>query len=449
MTYRFIIAAGLLMVLGSCTKYLEAVPNSGLTVPRTAADFEQVLENEVMILNTPVLGEFSADDFYMPDAVLASQNVQLRNSFIWAKDIYEGGAASGWANMYNKIYNANIVLEGLERQSAQGAVVARANEIKSWALFCRAQALHDLAQVFAQPYKPQSADQDLGLPLKLSTNLTEFATRATVAQTYNQIVTDLLSSIPELPDNMTKSHRNRPCKAAGYALLARVYLNMQNYKLALDAAEKSLKLYAVLLDYNLANTASALPFSPLTDEVILVSTQVTYSNRTWQVDRQLYNSFDNNDLRKTLFFTFNAAANTILFKGYYGDIYGGFSGLATPEQYLIKAECLARLNQPEAALNALNILLLNRYKKQTYVNYTTEHTAEVLKLILTERRKETIFRNLRWSDLRRLNQDDQFAVTINRTVNGLNYQLLPNSVRYTFPIPDDEIRAGGMQQNPR
>ena len=69
---------------------------------------------------------------------------------------------------------------------------------------------------------------------------------------------------------------------------------------------------------------------------------------------------------------------------------------------------------------------------------------------LAERRKELIQRGLRWTDLRRLNLDPRFAVTIERVVQGATYQLLPNDLRYTFLIPNDEIFANGLiEQNPR
>jgi TonB-dependent SusC/RagA subfamily outer membrane receptor len=63
--------------------------------------------------------------------------------------------------------------------------------------------------------------------------------------------------------------------------------------------------------------------------------------------------------------------------------------------------------------------------------------------------KECVFRNLRWSDLRRLNLDPQYAKMLTRTATGTNYQLLPNDSRYVLPIADDEIRSSGIEQNVR
>lgn len=449
MKYINELALVLMIVFGSCTKYLDAVPDSGLAVPRTGADFQQLLESERMFNNAPGIGEFGTDDLYLPDALLASQTVAMRNGYVWAKDIYEGATSANWNNMFLKTYYANIVLEGVAGLKDGTISSMDLAGLKGWALFCRAHAFYDLVQVFGQPYRQSTAGSDLGIPLRLNTNLSEITPRANIADTYARIIKDLDEAIPMLPDAFPKNNRNRPCKAAGYALLARLYLNMQNYTAALKNAESSLNLYNTLLDYNGISTTARLSFSPLVDEVIYLSVQLSYSHQNWQVDRGLYNSFAVNDLRKVLFFTENTVANTVVFKGFYSAVSTAFNGLTTDEVYLLKAECEARLMMENGALETLNALLINRYKKGTYVPYSVNNTSDVLGLVLTERRKELIFRNLRWSDLRRLNQDPRFAKTINRTANGIAYVLPPNDPRYVLPIPDDEIRNSGIEQNIR
>jgi len=69
-------------------------------------------------------------------------------------------------------------------------------------------------------------------------------------------------------------------------------------------------------------------------------------------------------------------------------------------------------------------------------------------LILRERRKELIFRALRWSDLRRLNKETRYRVTLARTINGVVHELKYDSDRYTLQISADVINRTGMPQNP-
>jgi hypothetical protein len=125
-----------------------------------------------------------------------------------------------------------------------------------------------------------------------------------------------------------------------------------------------------------------------------------------------------------------------------------FSGVALDEIYLIKSECLARAGHLTAALENVNILLRNRYKPGTFTPLKATTTQEALQIILTERRKELPFRNIRWTDLRRLNKEGR-NIRLARIIFGQQYELEPNSPRYVLPIPFDVITFTNMQQNPR
>ena len=95
-----------------------------------------------------------------------------------------------------------------------------------------------------------------------------------------------------------------------------------------------------------------------------------------------------------------------------------------------------------------NTLFSNRFRTGTYVNATAISVDDALNKIIPERRKELLFRDLRWTDLRRLNKDSRFAVTLSRSLNSTIYTLPPNDIRYTLPIPDYVIALNGIQQNP-
>mgnify|MGYP003655850958 FL=1 len=69
--------------------------------------------------------------------------------------------------------------------------------------------------------------------------------------------------------------------------------------------------------------------------------------------------------------------------------------------------------------------------------------------ILMERRKELLFRGIRWVDLKRLNQEAESAETLERKYNELNPILAPEDTRYTFLIPPAEINLNPMPQNNR
>jgi len=98
----------------------------------------------------------------------------------------------------------------------------------------------------------------------------------------------------------------------------------------------------------------------------------------------------------------------------------------------------------------LNTLLQNRWRAGVFTPVTATDADDALGKILAERRKELLFRGLRWTDLRRLNKEPRRALTLTRTVNGQVYTLLPNDVRYVYAIPSNVLSFNpDMPQNPR
>ena len=134
-------------------------------------------------------------------------------------------------------------------------------------------------------------------------------------------------------------------------------------------------------------------------------------------------------------------------RGYSGTI-NAYSGLAMDEVYLNRAECLARSGNIVGAMNDLNTVLINRWKTGTYTNQTAVSQSDALQKILTERRKELLFRGLRWIDIKRFNKENAGWI-LTRILNGTTYSLSPNSPLYVLPIPDNEISDSGITQNPR
>jgi hypothetical protein len=317
------------------------------------------------------------------------------------------------------------------------------------ALYLRAEAFYNVAQLFAKPYDASTAATDLGIPLRLTSDLNVKSVRSTVQQTYEQITNDLTEAAQLLP--VTPITVYRPSRPSAFALLARVYLAIGSYTLALQNADACLKLYSTLMDYNTLDATLTYPIPDLNVEIIHEDGVPRY--RIWErergkIDSNLYRSYGSNDLRRSIFFLTNADGS-VGFKGMYDGSRLLFSGITTDEQYLVRAECYARSGQADLAMADLNTLLKTRFLTGTFIPYTASSADDALMQIITERRKELLLRGIRWSDLRRLNKDPRFAVTLTRVLNGVTYTLPPNDPRYILPIPDYIISATGIQQNPR
>ena len=440
-----------MILFSSCKKnWLDAKPNKKLVVPHTLADLQALLDNTTFVFNMgqPTLGEIGSDDYYVmyPDWLALGTNLE-RNGYIWAKNVYNGEEVSDWMLPYQRVFYENYILETIENIPRDSTNLSAWNNVKGSALFGRGFDFYSIADLFAKPFDSATATTDLGIPLRLHSDINGKSVRATVMQTYNQIITDLKASLLLLPN--VPAYKTRPSKAASYAMLARTYLNMENYSQSLLYADSCLLLQPVLIDYNTVDISSQYPFPRFNDEVIYhaaLNYLDVISNYVAIVDSTIYQSYGNNDLRKYLFI--DTTDGHPRFKGGY-DGYTGFAGIATDEIYLVSAECNARLGNISRAMDRLNTLLENRLKASTFKPLTASTADKALRLILSERRKELIFRGLRWTDLRRLNQDPRFAVTLTRNLDGNTYTLPPNDNRYVWPIPDQEIQLSGIAQNPR
>lgn len=442
--------------IGCQKNFLDKVPDKSLLVPVSLSDFQAILDNSNAVMNyAPYLSEIATDDIYITNDGFASQFNQDQNSYLWATDIFQGITGSDWNIPYQQVFYANIVLDGLNGLTKSPANQQQINQVRGAALFYRALAFYDVSQEFTKPYNPSTAVSDPGIPLRLTSDVNDVSKRGTEAQTYAQIISDLTEAGGLLP--AAASYKTRPTKIAAFALLSRVYQTMQNYSKALEYASAVLDADSQLIDYNTLDTAAAFPLPaslPKGNSEVLFYSVLINNNflggaaSLTSVDTTLYRSYNDNDLRKKIFF--NPQTNDVfLFKGYYTGNQLTFAGIAIDEIFLIRAECYARLGNLAASMQDLNTLLIARFKVGTFQPITTSTPDEALGQVLTERRKELVYRNLRWTDLRRLNQDSRFMITLHRNINGKTYTLLPNDIKYTFPIPNDVISNSGIQQNQR
>jgi hypothetical protein len=214
-----------------------------------------------------------------------------------------------------------------------------------------------------------------------------------------------------------------------------------------------------LIDYNdlsEVDTLAAEPFKKMhrdNKEILFYFTDESsypaFYNPNVIIDSTLYASYEVNDLRRVAFFK-AVGPNKFTYKGSYNgsNTNGAFVGLGTAELYLIKAETAARLGNASQAMTTLDQLLIKRYRTGKYIPKTAPTTEEALSIVLQERRKEMVFRGVRWFDLRRLNQETGRAVTIVRKLDQ-TYTMPPNDPRYTLLIPNEVIMTSGVPQNLR
>lgn len=455
---RVILILLICMAVFSCKKYLDGKPDSKLLIPTTTAELMNLLDyDEYMNKMSSVAGDYCSEDFYYSDDLYPILLDASKYGYTWNTKMFSlQGNQADWQATYNVAYYANVVLEKLNDIERNPNNRIEWDYCKGAALTFRAKAFFEVAQIWAKTYDSSSAATDMGIPLRLSSDFNIPTTRASVKETYERIVDDLKAAIPLL--QVSQIHPFRPTKPAAYGMLARTFLAMRAYEKAGLYADSCLQLRNTLVNYNEIDPNIDFPFQYIVyenPEDILHSTLggmtldgygtlAYYAN----VDTLFYKSYDENDLRKVIFFK-PRGDGSYYYNGMYG--YSGgygrlYNGITTAEMLLIKAEALARKQFNSEALNALNTLLERRWRTGTFVPIASGSWQATLDLILEERHKELCFRGLRFTDIKRLNKEGR-EIGLRRTADGQTYMLTPDDPRWALPIPDLVIQNTGIQQN--
>lgn len=439
--------------LSGCNKFLEEKTDKKLVVPTNLNDLQALLDMYVVVnVSDPGEGEIAADDYYLHESTWAGLWYEYdRRAYTWEPDF--GTDQNTWFTTYRNVYYANIILEhlgGFDDMDTQ--TQGQWNNIAGQAYFMRARGHLVVQLIWALAYDENNAGTDLGVPLRLSSDFNMESYRPSNREVYAQIIEDLEKAIALLPDQ--PMHVLRASKPAAYALLARTYLFMRDYDKCFRYADSCLQLRNTLMDYNELDAMASFPINEFNVEVLHQSlingAHQPLQNGFALVDTNLYALYHNNDLRRTIYFQDNENGSHS-FKGNYSGLPNYFGGIAIDEVYLMRSECHARAGNLQEAMADLGHLLSHRYKAGTYFPQTVENAEEALNVILEERRKELLFRGLRFPDVKRLNKGGAY-IAFERYLeeSGVSYTLPPNDPRFALPIAEAVLeREPNIVQNPR
>ncbi|MCL7987086.1 RagB/SusD family nutrient uptake outer membrane protein [Sphingobacterium sp. lm-10] len=453
-----ILHAKVLLVLiitlcSACNSFLEQRADQRLSVPTTVADFQAMLDNFGNINNDyTAAGEVSAADFYLSDADVGGLGYESdRRLYTWQADFVARPQSSGgdeWYNCYYAVNICNLVLQGMEEQNLSGV---QADQVRGHALYVRASRFLDAAQTWCVAYNTSTSQQELGMVLKLDPDPNVPSQRATLEQTYQQIIDDLALSITLLPE--LQPGKTAPTKTVALAMLARTYLYMGDYSSALDRLNEIDLSSLRLIDFNTLSEAPLYPIPVTTNssEELLLWSNTLYggalSISVAKIVPELYDSYTAHDLRKRIYYGANPDG-TYFFRGGHTGAMNVTNGISAAEILLMVAECKAQQGDIGGAAEALNQLLVTRYQRANFTPYTFSDRNTALAIIREERRKELVMRALRWPDIKRYNRDGA-GITLERVTDGQRYRLPPNDPRYAIAIPEEVIALSNIQQNPR
>ncbi|KEO75669.1 RagB/SusD family nutrient uptake outer membrane protein [Anditalea andensis] len=437
--YKMLIIVFSAGILFSCEDFLEAVPNKGIATADTLEDLEAILNNVGVFNRTPGIQNVAADDYYLTDAgwISLGRNMTQRAYTRELEHVFEDEALpSVWTWPYEQVFYANVCLERLhEIIPVSEEQIQKKRQLTGWSKFVRAFSIYHLAQTFAEQYQQSEAGSLRGLPLPRVPDVNNYEEVATLEETYDFILSDLAEALVDLP--ATVKYKSQPNKTAAHALLARVYLGMGEFSLATKHSEEALKMHDQLLDFNVLQRTALFPIPLVNEEVIYHAVSLSLwgfeRNQEVRIDSVLYQSYDENDLRRQFYFI-QRPSGAINYRGSFSGDAELFTGLTVGELYLIRAECRARIGDAQGAMEDLNRLLLSRFATGEFKVLTIQNETDMLELVLRERRKELVFRGMRWADIKR---GAALDVKLYREVNGEAFRF--NSQDYAFPIPVEEF----------
>ncbi|MFI1745615.1 RagB/SusD family nutrient uptake outer membrane protein [Thalassobellus sediminis] len=428
---------GILCCLNACSDYVEIEPVGNDRVLKYTSDYRGVANNYMPTENVGGMYLLANDDTEITGDFQSQIDDIWTNSYTWQPAIYNSGQGdSDWNSLYLTVYYSNVIIDGV-LESENGSESEK-EEIIAEAYVNRAYSYLQLVNIYAPHYDGANTANEKAVPLLLTPDLFSSLERSTVNEVYEQIISDLENALAYNIQNLPEFNV-LPSKAATYALLARTYLYMGNYELALEHAENALNLQNGLIDI------AAIRYNPygypalLDNPEIIFSKKIQFSFKGASLSQSLIDSFDAVDARYDVYtapgFNFWPSFEG---RGFGLDSYSYTNGInvgvSVPEMYLIAAESQVRLNNVELGLEQLNTLRAKRFDDGSDYEATATTKEDALDLVIAERQKEFIGRGFRWFDQKRLNLEDRYKETKTREFLGETFTLEPNSDGYVFPI---------------
>ena len=395
------------------------------------------------LFDIPVAGGLSSDELKPGTTTNDSYLNMFNNNIVPVNsntEIY-------WSDYYSAIYIANSIIEGTAASS--GMTTAGKEKATGEALFIRSFCYFYLVNFFGD------------VPLVTSTGYkeTKDLARTPVATVYTQILADLLKAEKYLGDQYPTAGRVRANKWAVKALLSRVYLYTGDWN---NANVKASEIINNQAQYSLGamNGTSAedaemdIFHSDNNESILQIWNNIGYSIGGATLDdfaevavadqgsNSLLDAFEDGDKRRWNYIK-EEAGDYRIYKYRLAEESSDYKEytvvLRLAEQYLIRAEALAKLGQLKAAAQDVNTIR-NRAGLGNLPDGQTE--TSILDAIEQERRVELCFEwSDRWFNLRRLGHIDQ-VMSVNKPTHWKHTAAL-------YPIPRAEIRNNPkLVQNP-
>lgn len=474
-----------LIVLG-VTGCLEKYPDDAIPADKAITTLEEA--------NQAVLGIYA--DFKSPSLYSGLLTIlpEIQSDLVYAVD--------GYSNIYGDFWRWEILANNTDITSVYGAlysVIGKCNfffdnlpslrekltkdedfenlkELEGEAHFARALAYSELVKLFCKAYDPATADKELGVVLVSSYHNPGHLTRSSLKKSYQFVLDDLEIAQEKIQLDETNNSVYFT-KSLVNALYARVYLYMQEWEKAIEYSTKVIDDKYLAL----ANAATRFAGTPQSEfqymwtndnsaEIIwkvgftttsfggalgrvflnynYVSFTPDYVPANWAL--KLYSQ--DSDLRFSTYFSvketgYDHKLQWPLLIKYFGNetfLQIGMLHMNMPkvfrlaEQYLIRAEAYCMTKQFSNAGKDLSTLRSARSVSSTIVSVNESNWFQTLS---NERVRELFMEGFRLQDLKRWHKGFKREPQSSSVKNGSSLEILPDDVRFVWPIPQHELNS--------
>lgn len=447
------LAAGLLLTLSSCSKFLDIKPYDK-TIPETPEDFSAIIHemcNEIDDSQTSSVGVLSAIEgsgVYEQECWMDNLETNLTeypagrmlSTYVGSKC----GSGSFYRNCYATIGRCNIVIDNLK----QDTDTQEAKDILGTAYAIRGICYYQLLRTCCPPVG--SSDEQLGVPIVTEFDMEARPGRSDINTTVAQAESDMKKAVEYDIQNELYLFDTDVMNA----YLARLYFWSHRYTDALAAALPLLEKHPLL---------EGTEYEEMMTDLNAKKGNMLFRARTLDKDYSTQNSYlKARPISARLIKLFAEGDNDIRYRLFVGKkrtnnkIY--FSGLRSAELQLIAMESAYHIGETQIALKMLNELRSHRItgcEPYTMATLPAVDSDDIIKqdaegrdltpliyAILNERRKELYLEGDRFYELKRNGRPEFWVAS-----KGLKYYT--RKFMYTFALPASDIQLDpSLKQNP-
>lgn len=423
------------------------------------------------------------------DLAYAVQGNSNQYGTLWLWDIRSTNSEieAVYASLYKIIGRCNFYLDQVEELRAG---MTNDDEIQmldyfTGEVYCaRALAYSELIKCYCKAYDPTTADSELGVVLADSYFEEKPAVRASLKDSYEFVIADLVKAEEMLDDENDYYDAAYFTNAAAHAIHARVALYMQDW-------QEAVKHSTILIDSDAFALASARAYVTSTQTYLdYMWTNDTSFENIWRIG---YTSTSYGGAQGAVFLNFTTdytyyypdyvpaqwvlslyASGDMRYNAYFAQLQTGYSHqlswpllvkyygnqalmqsliyhvnmpkpLRLAEQYLIRAEAYCHLANYSGASADLTALRESRYRTGGAISVNAGNWLEA---ISEERVRELYMEGFRLHDLKRWGKGFERTPQSHTQSEGSSMKIEAGNPLFVWPVPNHEIVSPGSQIQP-